>query len=152
MWFDPGNPVIALCAEGMQVEGEPAKALALFERAWAARRDAFDASVAAHFIARHQPSAALTLEWNEIALHHADALQDDRAATLVPSLCLNLADAYLTDGRIDLAEELGLRGIRALETLPQDGYADFVRMGLTRLLDRVRAGRELTSVAADKRS
>lgn len=147
MWFDPSNPVIALCAEGMQLEGEPARALALFEQAWAMRRDDFEASVAAHFVARHQPSPALTLHWNEIALRAADAFEDERTAALVPSLCLNLADSYLIDGRIDAAAELGRRGVRALEKVPQDGYADFVRMGLTRLLQRVRASRERSSTA-----
>ncbi|MEP6764829.1 MAG: hypothetical protein ABJB66_10985 [Gemmatimonadaceae bacterium] len=42
MLFDLDNPVMQWCAAGMQVDGEPEKARALFERAWAARRDDFD--------------------------------------------------------------------------------------------------------------
>ncbi|MEP6778740.1 MAG: hypothetical protein ABJC26_02545, partial [Gemmatimonadaceae bacterium] len=105
--------------------------------AWAERTDDFDASVAAHFVARHQPTFALTLHWNEVALKHADALTDERVTALVPSLCLNLADSYLRDGRISEAEKLGQRGMRALDALPDDGYRDFVLSGLTRLLARV---------------
>lgn len=47
----------------------------------------FDASVAAHLMARHQPTPADTLHWNALALRHADALTDDRARELLPSLC-----------------------------------------------------------------
>lgn len=140
MLFDPENPVMQLCAAGMQVDGEPAKALALFEQAWAARRDDFDASVAAHFMARHQPTADATREWNERALQHADALTDDRAMPLVPSLCLNLAESYRLDARVDEAEALVRRGLAVLDQLPSDdGYAQFVRSGLDRLLQRLRS-------------
>lgn len=71
-FFDPDNPVMQLCAAGMQVDGEPDKARPLFEQAWNARRDDFDASVAAHFLARHQPTPAATREWNERALRMRD--------------------------------------------------------------------------------
>lgn len=135
MQFDLDNPVMQLCAAGMQVDGEPAKALALFEQAWAARRDNFDASVAAHFVARHQDTPRATLEWNERALAYADAIGDSRADALLPSLCLNLAESYRLVARFDQAEQLAQRGLQALAALPDDGgYAQFVRAGLNRLL------------------
>ena len=137
MIFDPDNPVIELCAAGMLVDGEPAKALALFERAWTARRDDFDAAIAAHYVARHQPTPHATLEWNERALKHADAVPDDRAAPLLPSLCLNLGESYRTAARYDEANSLALRGLQVLLQLPaEDGYNQFVRAGLERLLHR----------------
>jgi hypothetical protein len=137
MIFDPDNPVVELCAAGMLVDGEPAKALALFERAWAARRDDFDAAIAAHFVARHQPTPRATLEWNERALEHADAVPDGRAVPLLPSLCLNLGESYRNAARYDEAELVAQRGLRALEQLPvDDGYTQFVRTGLERLLQR----------------
>lgn len=127
-----------LCAAGMDVDGEPTKALALFEKAWAARRDDFDASVAAHFVARHQATPRAALEWNERALQHADAVTDDRAATLLPSLCLNLAESSRLVARFDQAEELARRGLQSLDRLPaDDGYTQFVRSGLERLLQRL---------------
>ena len=140
MFCDPENPVVKLCAAGMQVDGEPAKALALFERAWAARRDEFDASVAAHFVARHQATPRLTLAWHEIALQHAERITDDRVVALLPSLCLNLAECYRLDGRTDQANALAQRGRRALDRLPAgDGYRQFVGAGLDRLLQRLGA-------------
>jgi len=72
--IDPTNPVVVLCAEGMAADGTPAEARRLFERAWAARRDDYDAAIAAHFLARHQPSAADTLHWNALAVRLAEAV------------------------------------------------------------------------------
>lgn len=142
MFLDPENPVMQLCAAGMQVDGEPAKALALFEQAWAARRDDFDASVAAHFLARHQATTNATLAWNERALHHAETITDDRVLSLLPSLCLNLGESYRIAGRLDEAEQLAHRGVRAVDALQaDDGYAQFVRLGLNRLLQRLHASR-----------
>ena len=43
MSFDVSNPVVALCVAGVQVEGTPVEALALYDQAWAARTDDFDA-------------------------------------------------------------------------------------------------------------
>ncbi len=137
MQFDHTNPVIALCVAGMQVDGEPDKALALFEQAWEQRRDDFDASVAAHFLARHQATTEDTLFWNECALHHADALQDGRACELLPSLCLNLADSYFAMGRRSKSRDLAHRAARSLEGLPAGGYGEFVRGGIARLLERI---------------
>ena len=139
MLFDLDNAVVQLCAAGMQVDGEPEKALALFEQAWEARRDDFDASIAAHFVARHQATPRATLEWNEIALRHAERLTDGRAAALMPSLCLNLAESYRLAGDVSQAEQLAERGLVALDQLPVvDGYSAFVRAGLHRLIQRVR--------------
>ncbi len=135
--FDPANPVVALCAAGMQVEGEPAKARALFEQAWAARTDDFEASIAAHFVARQQPTTEDTLRWNEIALQHADALADHRLATLLPSLCLNLGDSYLRVGRVQDARVLADRARVAVTALPSDGYGQMIAGGIGRLVDRI---------------
>ncbi len=96
--IDPTNPVVALCAEGMAAEGTPAEARRLFERAWEARRDDYDAAIAAHFLARHQPNAADTLHWNALAVRHAEAVPGGRAAGFLASLYLNLGDAHASAG------------------------------------------------------
>ena len=123
----------------MQVEGEPEKARALFEQAWELRQDDFDASVAAHYLARHQPSADETLRWNALALQHADALSDSRVDALLPSLCLNLGDSLLAVGRVADARAAFERGSAVVAGLPEGGYADLVRGGIARLGERVTA-------------
>jgi hypothetical protein len=139
MTFDPDNPVVALCVAGMQVEGEPDKARALFEQAWDLRKDDFDASIAAHYLARHQPDAEATLKWNALALQHADTLADSRVDALLPSLCLNLGDSLLTVGRVTEARALFERGSAVVAALPAGGYAELVRSGIARLGERVKA-------------
>ena len=62
MKIDPDNPVVALCAAGMAVEGDSSAALALFEQAMLGRRDDYDACIAAHFVARHQAIPRLHCE------------------------------------------------------------------------------------------
>jgi hypothetical protein len=134
---DATNPVVALCVEGMAVEGIPAEALRCFEQAWAARRDDFDAAVAAHFLARHQPSAEETLRWNAAAVRHAEAVTDGRAASLLASLYLNLADSLANAGDIEASAGAVRRAEEHLEALPPGGYRELVAFGIRRLAARV---------------
>jgi hypothetical protein len=137
--IDPTNPVVALCAEGIAAEGTPSEAKRLFERAWAARRDDFDAAVAAHFLARHQPTPADTLRWNALAVRHAEAVRDARSAGLLASLYLNLGDAQANVGRREAARESAQRAAGHLAALPPGGYREFVAHGIRRLAVRVGA-------------
>jgi hypothetical protein len=135
--IDPTNPVVVLCAEGMAVEGTPAEARGLFERAWAARRDDFDAAVAAHFLARHQPTSAETLRWNALAVRHAEAVADGRAAGLLASLYLNLGDAQANVGDVLAAKESARHATAHLAAVQAGGYREFVALGVRRLASRV---------------
>ena len=135
--IDPTNPVVALCAEGMAREGTPAEARRLFEQAWVIRRDDYDAAVAAHFIARHQSTPADVLHWNALAVWHAEAVPDGRAAELMASLYLNLGDAHANVGDIAAGAEAVRRAADHLAALPPGGYREFVAMGIRRLAARV---------------
>ena len=141
MPIDADNPVAKLCAEGMAVEGDAEAASALFAQAWEARRDDYDAAIAAHFVARHQPTPEATLHWNALALEHAERVGDDRVADLLPSLYLNLGDSYRLVGRTEDAETWAARAASALETLPAGGYKDFVSFGTQRLIERLAQSR-----------
>lgn len=136
-FLDPTNPVVTLCAEGMAVEGTPAEAARLFAQAWAARRDDFDAAVAAHFVARHQPTLAETVRWNALAVKHAEAVADGRAAGLLASLYLNLGDAQATVGDIEAAAASARRGMAHLAAIAPGGYREFVALGIRRLAARI---------------
>jgi len=135
--MDPSNPVVALCAQGMAVEGTPDEALCLFEQAWAIRRDDFDAAIAAHFLARHQSTDAATLHWNALAVEHAEAVTDGRAAELLASLYLNLGDSHARLGQLAPARAAARRAVEHLVTLPPGGYRDFIVMGIDRLTHRL---------------
>jgi tetratricopeptide (TPR) repeat protein len=139
MAIDAMNPVVSLCAAGMECEGNPDEARRLFEEAWDARRDDYDASVAAHFLARHQATPADTLHWNALAVRHAEAVSGDRADELKASLYLNLADSYAATGNITAAMEAVNRAVASLDLLPAGGYREFVAMGVRRLQQRLAA-------------
>jgi hypothetical protein len=139
MEIDPSNPVVALCAEGMAVEGDPPAARALFERAWAARTDDYDACIAAHYLARHQPTAAATLDWNARAVTHAEAVPDGRADGLLASLHLNLSDSLLRAGRLGEARDAAARARLRLADLAPGGYRDFTARAIDALHGRLAA-------------
>jgi hypothetical protein len=121
----------------MAAEGTPAEARRLFEQAWAARSDDFDAAVAAHFLARHQPTPVDTLHWNTVAVRHAEAVADGRAAELLASLYLNLGDAQANIGDMVSAAATARRAAANLAALPPGGYREFVAFGIRRLEARV---------------
>ncbi|HEU4557163.1 MAG TPA: hypothetical protein VFS20_04910 [Longimicrobium sp.] len=94
--MDPDHPVVKLCVDGMRAEGEGRMddARTLFQQAWDASTDDFEACIAAHYLARHQPTNADTLRWNGEALRRADAVGDERVRSFYPSLLLNVAHSY----------------------------------------------------------
>lgn len=140
MAIDPNNPVVALCAAGMAVEGDSSAARALFEQAWEARRDDYDASIAAHFLARHQPTVESRLHWNSLAAQHAEAVSDDRILDLKASLYLNLGDSYLAAGNLADAQAAADKARASVTDLPIGGYRTFVEGGIQNLQARLAEG------------
>lgn len=137
--MDPNNPVVALCAEGMQAEfaGRIDEARALFTRAWEAARDDYDACVAAHFLARHQPTPHETLRWNQEALTRADAVGDESVQNFYPSLYLNMGYAHELLGNRNEARRYYALAAGRVEALPPGRYSDVVRHGISEGQKRV---------------
>ena len=104
--MDLDNPVIQLCVQGTQAEfrGEIDLARTLYQQAWAAAQDDFEACVAAHYVARHQESPEQRLHWNQIALDRANAVRDGRVQAFYPSLYLNMGQSYELLGSADEAQ------------------------------------------------
>jgi hypothetical protein len=143
--MDQNNPVVKLCAQGIEAEmkGRRDEARSLYLQAWELRQGDLDACIAAHYLARHQESPAETLRWNELALSHGMRAPADSVRSFFPSLYLNLGKSYEDVGDSSRARELYEQGERCLADVPGDGYGDIVRQGLHTALDRVgrRAGR-----------
>jgi len=136
--IDPDNPVVTLCADGMQaeVEGRFDDARAAFHRAWEASTDDYEACIAAHYLARHQPSDEATLHWNQVALDRADAVPDERVAGFYPSLLLNLGHSHECLGRPHSARVLFEQAEARLQHLPAGPYTEMVRRGIAEGLRR----------------
>jgi hypothetical protein len=130
--MDADNEIVKLCAAGMAAEGEGrrADAKALFQKAWLTHRDHYEACIAAHYLARHQPTPETTFEWNERALYHAESVDDDRVRELLPSLHLNYAHSLEQLGRTREAYSFYSLAAAELDDLPPGGYAQLVRGGV----------------------
>lgn len=129
--MDPNNPVVLLCVQGMQAEGAGRhdEARALFAQAWEARTDDWEACVAAHYLARHQPTPEDTLRWNEEALRRAEVVTDERVHGFYPSLYLNLGHSHEQLGKLSEARRFYDLAAAESAALPHDRYGGIVRQG-----------------------
>lgn len=114
--MDETNPVVQLCIQGARAEFEHRleDARALYQQAWEAHADDYEACIAAHYVARFQDNPEETLRWNQSALHHAELVNDERVREFFPSLYLCLGRSYEVLGNkieatkyYQLAAELG---------------------------------------------
>lgn len=87
----------------------------LYQKAWDAHTDSYEACIAAHYVARFQESPEETLRWNQVALENANAVNDERVQEFYPSLYLNLGHSHEIVGNqkeaqrfYELAAELGV--------------------------------------------
>jgi tetratricopeptide (TPR) repeat protein len=135
---DPNNPVVTMCAEGMRAEseGHAAEAKELFERAWQAATDDYEACIAAHYLARHQETREETLAWNEESLRRAELVGDERIAGFLPSLFLNLGHCHEELGDAEKARTFFLLAEQNLPAVPVGPYGDMLRDGVARALER----------------
>ena len=132
MEFDPNNPVIKLCVEGMNAEGEGniEQAQQLFQQAWDTASDDFEAFTAAHYLARNQPDPNENLKWNLEALTRADRIADDPMKQHYPSLYLNVAKSYETLEDIPNAVIHYQKAAESSEYLPPGRFAEMIRGGI----------------------
>lgn len=132
--MDPNNPVVRLCAEGMQAESQrqPSEAKRKFNEAWRAAVDDYEACIAAHYVARHQETADAFLEWNREALRRAELVNHKRIQAFLPSLHLNMGFAYDQIGKERDAQEHYREGHRHLDSLEPGPYSDVIRESLAR--------------------
>jgi tetratricopeptide (TPR) repeat protein len=139
MQLDPNNPVVRLCTEGMACEqkGDFAGARALFEQAWTESADAFDACVAAHYVARHRDTPADVLHWNQVALDKAKEADAEAVRGFFASLYLNLGKSHEDLGQLAEAGDFYRLAQGAIDVLPEGAYREMVTDGVTRGLERV---------------
>jgi hypothetical protein len=136
--IDPNNPVVKLCIAGMaaEAEGRMSDAAAFFLQAWAARQDDLDACVAAHYVARHQASPAEMLRWNQLALDHARAIDDERVQGFYPSLYLNLGWSHEALGDRAAAHSYYDSASATMAAVPDGPYRNKVQRGIAAARNR----------------
>jgi hypothetical protein len=137
MFIDPENPIIQLCAQGMELEGDPSKAAAVFMEAWNRASSDSEKAIAAHYVARHQDAIAGKLLWDEKALHHAKLSEETAIRAFYPSLYLNIAKCHEDLQAFDEALRHYCLAQQYAKELPDDGYSRFIRDGINRGIARV---------------
>jgi tetratricopeptide (TPR) repeat protein len=137
METDPNNPVVRLCAQGISagMGGRADDAKRLYQEAWEARTDDYEASIVAHYLARVQRTPDEVLNWNRESLRYADAVNDERVAGFYPSLYLNMGKAYEDLGKRDEARKFYGLAEGEAATLPEGKYGDMVRHGVAERLE-----------------
>ncbi|MFE0033868.1 hypothetical protein [[Kitasatospora] papulosa] len=140
---DTENIVVRLCAQGMQAEteGRDARARDLFLQAWEAAEDDYDACIAAHYLARHQPTPQEALRWNQECLNRADKVGDDRVRGFYASLHGNMARAHRDLGQIEQAREHFASAAEHICDVPAGPHQQWLRY-------RIAAGLRATTPAA----
>lgn len=140
--MDTRNPVVRLCIEGMQAEaeGRAAAARKAFEEAWDRAGDDYERAIAAHYLARQQPTESEKLRWNEEALDRARAVGDESVESFYPSLLLNVGDSLEKLGRVPEAHVYYVHALAKLETLPAELRPEHVRASLEASVRRTAEG------------
>ncbi len=94
--MDPNSPVVQLCISGTQAEfkHDMEAACRFYYQAWKVAKNATDACIAAHYLARCQDNPVSVLEWNRKALDFAGKVTDNSIASFYPSLYLNMGKSY----------------------------------------------------------
>src|SRR6185437_10154795 len=96
MEFSPGNMVVKLCLQGMDMEakGKHDEAGKLYHQAWNEATDDFEKFTAAYYIARNQKNVSEKLRWYQTALQFALSVNNDAVRSAFASLYLNIARCY----------------------------------------------------------
>jgi hypothetical protein len=106
MQFDPNNPIVKLCLQGIHGEdtGKAEDAKALFLRAWQEATNEFEKFMGAFYLARHQNTVRDKIKWLETTLKFALKINDETVKAAFPSLYKTLAECYDDLGEHEVAK------------------------------------------------
>ena len=96
MDFNPSNPIVKLCLQGMAMEanGKPEEAKKIFLQAWNEAANDFEKFLAAYYVARQQKNAGDKLKWLETSLALGMKINDVAATSALPNIYSKIAECY----------------------------------------------------------
>lgn len=96
MEFNPNNPIVRRCIQGMdkEADGKPEQAHELFLHAWNEAANDFEKYLAAYYLSRHQHHISAKLHWLQTALQFALKVDRDAVRGVFPALYNNIAKCY----------------------------------------------------------
>ncbi|MFE2639755.1 hypothetical protein ACFXKF_34220 [Streptomyces scopuliridis] len=115
-----------------ETEGREADARGLFLRAWGAAGDDYEACVAAHYLAPHQPTPEETLRWNQECPTRADRVGDERVRGFHASPHGNMGQAQLALGGPGPARAHFRSAAEHLDDVPPGPYREWVQLCVAR--------------------
>ena len=144
MEFNPNNPIIKLCLQGMQLEetGNLEQAVKLFSQAWDEATNDFEKFIAAWYVARRQQKSADRLRWYETALASAISLDNEAVRAAFPSLYSNIAQCYEEQGDFERAKQQMDLAIAAVSQPSDSGPFYHGTKADLKIGDLLTAGRE----------
>jgi len=103
MDFNPNNPIVKRCLQGMDLEAKnrTEEAYNIFMLVWEDANNDFEKFMSAHYLSRLQKRTADKLKWLETALLHALNLKNSYATGIFPGLYANIARCYEESGDWD---------------------------------------------------
>ncbi len=122
----------------MLIEGDAEQAKAYFQQAWDEAETDFEKLVAAHYLARVQPTLEDVLYFNMEALRHGELIKTEKELqSFFPSLYLNVGKSYEDLG--EKAKALHYYKIAAehIPFLAEDGFGNMIKNGILNGLKRV---------------
>jgi tetratricopeptide (TPR) repeat protein len=107
MEFNPHNPIIKLCMQGMAQEenGNPDEAGKIFLQAYNEATNDFEKYLSAFYLARNQSVSSDKLKWLETALQFALKVDSDSVKSALSSLYTNIAKCYAELGDLNNAQK-----------------------------------------------
>lgn len=136
--FDQENPIVQLCAQGIQSEAtDRDEARGLYQRAWDSAQNDFERFVAAHYLARVQDTIEEKLVWDNVAIKHALQVDDPQVRGSFASLYLNIGKGYEELRDFAHARDNYQLAADFTEFLTADPYGDMIRKGVAAGLKRV---------------
>ena len=108
----------------------------MFIDAWNISATDEEKFIAAHYVARHQPSIQDKLHWDNIALGSALKAGEEYKPQL-PSLYLNIAKCYEDMSNYDIALENYELALSFTSFLADDGYGNMIKAGINNGLERM---------------
>lgn len=140
MLFDPDNPIMKLCTQGMELEGQgmPDEAGNLFVQAWNEATTDFEKFTSAHYVARHQETVPDKLHWDEQALKYALRVNAPMMNAALPSLYLNIAKCHEDLKDLTKAREHYELALSYTQFLSDDGYGNLIKRGILSGIERVK--------------
>ena len=123
MEFNPNNPIIQRCMQGMDLaeKDQTEAAATLFLQAWNEAGNDFEKFIAAHFTARYRLDTRDKLTWLHTALQHGLSANNDAVKSALPSLYTNIAQCYAALGDADNENKYRELAVSAVEQLPDKG-------------------------------